>query len=43
MVETAGLTDQVKLHCGSFFDAALLGHLLTENEDAKQFGTLHPL
>eukprot|EP01048_Picozoa_sp_COSAG05_P008527 COSAG05_NODE_652_length_8074_cov_668.123009_3_plen_257_part_00 len=37
VVEAAGLTDRVALHCGSFFDAALLGYLLAENEDARQF------
>jgi ubiquinone/menaquinone biosynthesis C-methylase UbiE len=36
-VAEAGLSDRVQLHCGSFFDAALLGRLLAENADAQQF------
>ncbi len=36
-VAEAGLSDRVQLHCGSFFDAALLGRLLAENSDAQQF------
>ena len=37
VVAGAGLADRVELHCGSFFDAKLLGRLLAENGDAEQF------
>lgn len=40
-VMEAGLSDQIELHYGSFFDAALLGRLLAENGDAEQFDAVY--